>query len=1463
MASRDLLTERERIRREIEELERNLRPGAESAELLSSDWEDSEDELESEKDEDSEGSGQQLTGLSSTLLSAKREKIQQEIEELERTLGPAVTSAEVVLEDEEGDDKRQVETSGEDSDDNLGLPEDAETCLQMNLVYQEVIEEKLLELERLLADNKEQQKEILSYVSGPPAPKPTSPDLPPLKLFLGNFLKPYFKDKSTGLGPPANPETREKMSQGVKPFEDLVVKKWEGWQKSLLHSAVVRDRMKRLLQPKLLKVEYMTQKMSHAKDMEKQILEKQITQTEREIEDISAMSEEQLLVDRTEEHDWDKISNIDFEGTRNAEDIKRYWQNYEHPGINKKAWKEDEIERLKEIAAKHDHWDWESIAEELGTNRTAFMCLQTYQRYINKGLRKKFWTKEEDQMLKDLVEKMRIGNYIPYTQISYFMEGREATQLVYRWTQCLDPSLKKGHWSKEEDEMLLKAVAKYGTRDWWKIRDEVPGRSDSQCRDRYVDCLSEDVKKGKWSPEEETKLIMLVQKYGAGRWAKIASEMENRVDSQCMQKWKSLRGPKRIRKRKPRIRKRRKKLPPVPKEEPLSSESEDLEMELMSSGEEKEPDSDPDGESEVSDEKDDYTMPNIDLWIPKGSVAPPHAAALCGPANKCNPADAKKQPRWTSLGRLQSGNSRVPGPSPGIQHSMVIGGAGCPSGKSHSTTTPVELLEKASQSGKKILKVTYNQLKGLLRPKTAARLKTRIKEKEREKEKETMAGSTDSPEQQKRAERRTLSSHLQNCKLNESLLMAVTPWVGSVLMPLGSERQRRRREADVIREKAEEISLTSTPVFMLLIKVFNIDVEGCRRVIEERKKMESAICNKPAPVVRPVQTRTLPTPQSRSCSAPPPISNVKTVAQILYEKRSREARMKSAAQKKNMIMYPSIMMPQTFMIPQPLRPLLPSPVVTPGPPASTPSNTSAGEAKSAEGNKRSIKRSQRLREKAQVPKGPSSAGSSGQEMPTKNAPDPPPVCVTSASVTGSGPNPSQVTPALAQGPMFLSPITWIMTPQGLFPLGPQTVIGVQAANYAQTPVLVNQNGPMTVSPSFGQTGVSFSNMPQVTGSSVSQAVSTPSSLSAPSLLPVGPFQSAGILSPFVCTPTSSPAGTTSMSPVTSNHTLPNPTTSATSTLPSPATSMVSSAAVPMNVLPQAGSPAVRPIVQSQNVINVGQTTIPKASAKPPAGPVPSTLQLVSTGPHKRILLRKLEPTQPSSPATATPESAPKPQPPTGSSASKADKTAVDLNLMFVEEVSQVKEWLKGKGGVQLPNLNVALPYLPPFTCNLKTLSGLLVRKECLERSASALVSAEGGQDGSQAVEVEAIRRVVAENLGNNPAYLLLKARFLSCFTLPAFLATVPPPKGQSECPFTFNSDSSDLEECATVLRGEENKRKSPTTEDPTDENRESDLRCENEGRPEEASTLLCTEGAIAHEFTGMRTRRRSRFLKVV
>uniref|UniRef100_A0A8I5QKS3 Small nuclear RNA activating complex polypeptide 4 n=1 Tax=Homo sapiens TaxID=9606 RepID=A0A8I5QKS3_HUMAN len=244
-------------------------------------------------------------------VDAEREKITQEIKELERILDPGSSGSHVEISesslesDSEADslpsedldpadppiseEERWGEASNDEDDPkDKTLPEDPETCLQLNMVYQEVIQEKLAEANLLLAQNREQQEELMRDLAGSKGTKVKDGKSLPPSTYMGHFMKPYFKDKVTGVGPPANEDTREKAAQGIKAFEELLVTKWKNWEKALLRKSVVSDRLQRLLQPKLLKLEYLHQKQSKvSSELERQALEKQGREAEKEIQDIN------------------------------------------------------------------------------------------------------------------------------------------------------------------------------------------------------------------------------------------------------------------------------------------------------------------------------------------------------------------------------------------------------------------------------------------------------------------------------------------------------------------------------------------------------------------------------------------------------------------------------------------------------------------------------------------------------------------------------------------------------------------------------------------------------------------------------------------------------------------------------------------------------------------------------------------------------------------------------------------------------------------------------------------------------------------------------------------------------------------------------------------------------------------------------------------------------------------------
>ncbi|XP_032056272.1 snRNA-activating protein complex subunit 4 [Aythya fuligula] len=1435
-------------------------------------------------------------------LEAEREKIRREIEELERSLQPAGTGLDVSdcslgsdTEDDDSDSQEEMEVEKEedssDDDTENSLPEDPETCLQMNHVYQEVIQEKIEEVELLIAQNKEQQKEIMCELDGTKTAKATDGRNLPANIFLGHFMKPYFKDKTTGIGPPSNEDAKEKAAQGIKSFEQLLSTKWKSREKVLLQKSVVSDRLQRLLQPKLLKLSYWNQKLEKVKtEMEKQILEKQIKEVEQEIEAINQLPESDLLGDRFDEHDWEKISNIHFDGQRSSEELRKFWQNYEHPSINKKEWTEEETERLKKIAAEHGYLDWQTIAQELGTNRTAFQCLQKYQAY-NKDLKRKEWTRDEDLMLLELVQEMRVGSHIPYKKIAYYMEGRDSAQLIYRWTKSVDPSLKKGPWTPEEDAMLLAAVKKYGERDWYKIRTEVPGRSDAQCRDRYLKALHCDVKKGRWSLEEEEQLIDLVQKHGLGHWSKIASELPHRTGSQCLSKWKLMIGSK----KRSRPAKRR-----HVEEESTScsdSSSEDIELDLTDSSEEE------------MTKKEECAFPSIDLWIPTQTST-----------QESNKGRYQTSSLFSSMSaNARTSNSEVPralcdGSKDGVadksaELNTILRGIARPHSTDITVTNPVEVINKASRCGKQVLQVTLEDVRRVLRNNTCYQMKLQSKMvKPFSTGLTKMSGAATSADQKLQGLQllksyRQKREHLKRMNLDRKLLMAVTPWVGNVLLPCTLRTGKmafHQTKAYAIQEKMKSISLSSTPLFTLFIQLFQIDTNGCMKVIREGRLKQSELkANATGPqqasqnvetssgsssqpctqrnsqrgvprsaVRRPVALKARETAAGLESSAPALAMQAalpaqaqrqkpKTVSELLKEKRLRESQAKEAMQR-TVFIAPQMLVPGPLIIQQPPQQIVPSAQAgsTPGAvgcanndvrfaPAQLPAFTSVagststttvvenhsssapktGESSgSSEGPK--VQSDKELNEQApqSSPEGggfpglnPTGAeqasnqgGCNGQVLAGSSVPVvlqnqafvPRQIAVVPVGVeSGSNklslptplpcdPNgnglqqrPGSFLPALVAPqagsrlvPSSVLPFTWVVTPQALLPTSVQAVVGVPqglpaAAAKIQSQASVTSDGsalgvaPLpaganTPHPSSAETKAPSSQLAE----GVPLGKTTLENHSA-SLLPVTSAN------PACSTPAVSSADASSK---TSDC-------SAAQHSPPADAPALRAALLPQTQLPAstAGSDslcAASPVSLGKNQ----DSSTPNASSSNPAviteGAVlqprdpapPNNVPKNSDGFAARVL--KPRPIA-SKPPAAQPAGVP-PQPTTSS----AGKTQLDFSLISLEDEDVVKEWLSGEQGVQVPPLQTRLPYFPPFLCNLKTLSRLLLQKAALEKQAACLLPSDGSRDEGAGVDLCAITELVHQKLGDDPAFLLLKARFLAAFTLPAVLATLSPPK---------------------------------------------------------------------------------------
>ncbi|KAJ3305871.1 Myb-like DNA-binding domain protein [Kappamyces sp. JEL0829] len=222
---------------------------------------------------------------------------------------------------------------------------------------------------------------------------------------------------------------------------------------------------------------------------------------------------------------------------RSIFECKQYYTTHANPLLNTASYSPEELARLKDTVERLAGKDWTAIAAAHGNARNAISCFKAYKTLIQTTERTGSWTQREDEQL--ALGKQMYGT--DWKAVATVVPGRSSEQCRNRNLVTGTADKRRGRWTEAEDQQLLDIVKSLGPDfSWSQVAVHLKGRSELQCRERWVHHHNQDIDKSPFSQEDRTRLAELVGRLGAGRWAEIATHFPTRDRTQVRRTWLSI-----------------------------------------------------------------------------------------------------------------------------------------------------------------------------------------------------------------------------------------------------------------------------------------------------------------------------------------------------------------------------------------------------------------------------------------------------------------------------------------------------------------------------------------------------------------------------------------------------------------------------------------------------------------------------------------------------------------------------------------------------------------------------------------------------------------------------------------------------------------------------------------------------------------------------------------------------------
>jgi len=343
------------------------------------------------------------------------------------------------------------------------------------------------------------------------------------KLAVGSAGIPYFKDKHF-FSAPKNYDTKLKEARGELCLLSLKKpSRWTRKDREILLNAIKYQAFESVLDGEI------------NKEIDKSASDHQT----KKIKLLPRNDNEMVGALGEREFDWYKISVMDFDNRHSPVECRAMWNIYLHPDFRKSEWTNAEDKKLLKYAKEYKYQDWDAITQKLGTNRSGYQCFIRYNTIKKIPLAGRVWTRQEDKHLMKVMNAVKIGDYIPWSEVANHLRHRTKQQIYVRWNYRKNPHLRKGRFTYMETTTLLKAVQNYG-KDFCKISSIVmPHRTSIQLQDRYHTVMANINNWNLWSLNDDMTLINLHLKY-KNNWSKIATYFSDKTRTQVRHRYNAL-----------------------------------------------------------------------------------------------------------------------------------------------------------------------------------------------------------------------------------------------------------------------------------------------------------------------------------------------------------------------------------------------------------------------------------------------------------------------------------------------------------------------------------------------------------------------------------------------------------------------------------------------------------------------------------------------------------------------------------------------------------------------------------------------------------------------------------------------------------------------------------------------------------------------------------------------------------